>query len=426
MGIAKRLLYCVFVLEIGFSGFVPAQTRPGSAGAASSIPPKCEPAPGHPTASVALPDLTGTYSANGGISNDGIYYIQQSGSKLWWAGLSLEKAILPEHQWHRGLDFTNVFSGTIFCDGHIEEQWVDVPRGAALSNGTLTLAIDASHAVPVLRQISATGGITTNFWSRRTHELNDLAVSTTARMDIASRFHNVLKNPSSQTTIPPKYSLLGNLEPYRDQTVVFGRLITVHPDPQSETPGHDREGPHVNFAVDDFGHKDRDLQSFCNDPNDGDFDFRLKVEQFEPAFLTTGWGEHDLGPKIFNAKFDAVRRLGLDFKSSETYLGLEAIMYGRQGSCDDHFSAALLPGWADHGSNSVLINGRPINGAIKVGHPEPNQPCIFFQPCPFAGAGSALNGGIQLGKLLLSAKEGTLVRITGALILDCGHAKNTP
>jgi hypothetical protein len=419
MMIAKRLLYSVFVLGIVSAS---AQTRPAPASAASSIPATCEPAPGHPA--VALPDLTGTYSANGGISNDGIYYVQQSGSKLWWAGLSLEKATLPEHQWHRGLDFTNVFRGTIFCDGHIEGQWVDVPRGAELSDGTLTLAIDASHAVPVLRQTSATGEIKTNFWEKRTQDLNDLAVSSTARMDIASRFHNVLKNPSSQDTIPPRHSLLGNLEPYRDQTVVFGRLITVHPDPQSDTPGGDRQPPHVDFAVDDFGHKDRDLPSFCKDPNDGDFDLRLKVQRLEPAFLTTGWGDHDLGPRIFNAKFDSVRRLGLDFKSAETYLGLEAIMYGRQGSCDDHFGTALLPGWADHGSNSVLINGRPINGAVKVGHSEPNQPCIFLQPCP--GGGSELNAGIQLGKLLLSAEEGTLVRITGALILDCGHATKAP
>jgi len=162
MGNAKWLLFYVFILEVGLSGFVSAQTRPGSAGAVSSVPTKCVPAPGHPAAPAALPDLTGTYSANDGSASDGrIYYMQQSGSTLWWAGLSLDVTFPPENQWHRGLDFTNVFSGTIFCDGHIEGQWVDVPRGAALSEGTLTLAIDASHAVPVLRQTSATGEIKT-------------------------------------------------------------------------------------------------------------------------------------------------------------------------------------------------------------------------------------------------------------------------
>ena len=38
-----------------------------------------------------------------------------------------------------------------------------------------------------------------------------------------------------------------------------------------------------------------------------------------------------------------------------------------------------------------------------------------------------LNNGIQLGKLLLSAKGGgTFVRITGTLILDCGHGLTSP
>ena len=90
-------------------------------------------------AAVALPDLTGTYSGDDG----GLYYMQQSGSRLWWAGLSIDPKKAMETQWHRGLDFTHVFSGTIFCDGHIEGRWADVPRGAALGSGTLNLVIDS-------------------------------------------------------------------------------------------------------------------------------------------------------------------------------------------------------------------------------------------------------------------------------------------
>ena len=59
------------------------------------------------------------------------------------------------------------------------------------------------------------------------------------------------------------------------------------------------------------------------------------------------------------------RILGLTgFKPSDTYLGLESIMYGRLGTCDNGFTIALLPGWADQGQRmACLINGRPINGA---------------------------------------------------------------
>src|SRR6266853_4048422 len=49
-------------------------------------------------------NLTSTYIADDG----GVYYLQQSGSTLWWAGLSLDRQLPLERVWHRGLDFTNV------------------------------------------------------------------------------------------------------------------------------------------------------------------------------------------------------------------------------------------------------------------------------------------------------------------------------
>src|SRR5262249_10329144 len=135
------------------------------------------------------------------------------------------------------------------------------------------------------------------------------------------------------------------------------------------------------------------------------------------------------GPEIFKAKFDIVPNIpGLTgFNQSDTYLGMESIMYGKLGLCDDGFTISLLPGWADTGSNSVLINGRPINGSVPLANANPNQPCTFIQRCPFVDSSQQLNNGIQLGKLLLSAKGlGTFVRITGTLILDCGHGLSSP
>ena len=434
MMIAKKMLCCAYVL--GMASASP-QTRPVPAGAQSGIRPSgaCAPtqvvekagaAAAAASAAPSLPDLTGTYSADDG----GLYYMQQSGNTLWWAGLSIDPKKPMETQWHRGLDFSHVFRGTIFCDGHIEGQWADVPRGSALRSGTLNLVIDSpAGALVHLRQSSSSPGMTAKSWQKRAHGLNDIFIDGGGTgAGIASRFDRVLKNPASQDSIPPRSSLLDNLKPYRDQTVVFGHIITVNAQPLGTFFGFDYQAPHVNFATDDFGHKDRGLTSFCKDSGDGDFDFRLKAEKFETAFATTGWGDNDHGPEIFKTKFDMVPKIpGLPgFKPSDTYLGLESIMYGRLGTCDDGFTIALLPGWADTASNSVLINGRPINGAVPLANANPNQPCTFLQPCPFVDSSQPLNNGIQLGKLLLSAKgEGTFVRITGTLVLDCGHGTLT-
>ena len=85
-------------------------------------------------------NLTGTYMADDG----GIYYVQQSGSTLWWAGMSLDSDLPPDFQWHRGLTFTNAFRGTINSDGTISGYWSDVTRGTILQNGTLTISVSNS------------------------------------------------------------------------------------------------------------------------------------------------------------------------------------------------------------------------------------------------------------------------------------------
>ena len=132
-----------------------------------------------------------------------------------------------------------------------------------------------------------------------------------------------------------------------------------------------------------------------------------KVEKFETAFATTGWGNSDHGPEIFKAKFDMVPKiLGLTgFKPSDTYLGLEAIMFGKLGTCDDGFTISLLPGWADSAANSVLINGRPINGATRLPNPQPDQPCNFIQPCPVRGRREQTQQRHTTGKAVALSKR---------------------
>src|SRR5579862_2117866 len=58
--------------------------------------------------SVAVPDLTGTYTAD----DSALYYVKQSGATVWWAGMSLDNSSDPDKEWHRGVKFTHIFQGT--------------------------------------------------------------------------------------------------------------------------------------------------------------------------------------------------------------------------------------------------------------------------------------------------------------------------
>ena len=159
------------------------------------------------------PVLTGTYRADDG----GIYYVQRSSNTLWWAGMSLEneKELSAQVQWHRGLDFTNVFCGTIHSDNTVTGEWCEVPRGASLNGGTLTIRFSHSGGVTQFSKISATGGFRATKW-HKSDPLDDLRFNG-ATMDIITRFDQVRKNDGQSIHD-------NNLKPYRDQTVLYGRL----------------------------------------------------------------------------------------------------------------------------------------------------------------------------------------------------------
>src|SRR5213594_3436214 len=161
-------------------------------------------------------NLTGTYIADDG----GVYYVQQSGSTLWWAGLSLDRQLPLERVWHRGLDFTNVFRGTINSDNTIVGEWSDVSRGPTLNSGTLTVKIGSSGGVTRLTKLTATGGFGATTWTQ-TDPLDDTKFNGTT-LDIISRFEAVHKNDES--------TIHDNLKPYRDATVLYGHLVTRHLD----------------------------------------------------------------------------------------------------------------------------------------------------------------------------------------------------
>ena len=265
-------------------------------------------------------NLTGTYMADDG----GVYYMQQSGSTLWWAGLSLDRELPADFVLHRGLYFTNVFRGVINSDNTIVGEWSDVSRGLTLNSGTLTMKIGSSGGVTKLSKLTATGGFGATTWTQ-TDPLDDTKFNGTT-LDIISRFDAVHKNDGSALHE-------NNLKPYRDATVFYGHVVTPHLEYMHDNPYDvEAEVPHVNYGKDfsppiqngvpndcpgtylDFGHGDRDFTTFACSNRDGkgcqdaDLDIRLKIDlaKLEPDFYTTGWGSRTLGPKIFSLKLNAL------------------------------------------------------------------------------------------------------------------------
>ena len=381
-------------------------------------------------------NLTGTYIADDG----GIYYLQQSGGTLWWAGLSLDRELPADFVWHRGLYFTNVFRGTINSDNTIVGEWSDVSRGLTLNSGTLTVKIDSSGGVTKLTKLTATGGFGATTWTR-TDPLDDTKFNGTT-LDIISRFDAVHKNNGE--------TIHHNLKPYRDATVFYGRVVISHVDYIADNHGVESEIPHVNYDppfdppipnFPNFGIIDRTYDEFfVANASDADFDMRLKVDldRLEPEFYTTGWGGRTFGPEVFRLKLnDATTHQKLNYTGSEAYMGVETIMFGRNLAQD-----IQLPGWSEMDGNSALINGRPINGPTLSQNPAPD--CDFVQPCPNLAGETPQQlqsnyldapAGVAFGNLILSASGngvldrfgiagtgiGTYVRVTGALVLDCGH-----
>jgi hypothetical protein len=362
------------------------------------------------------PDLTGTYMGDDGA----VYYLQQSDNVLWWAGMSLDSGVSADLQWHRGLGFTNVFRGTVNEDYTVTGDWSDVTRGSSLNSGTLNLSVSYFNGHLRLTKTAATGGFGATTLTQ-SDPLDDTKV-TGQTSDIYAKFDAIHKNGGE--------TLKHDLKPYRDSSVFYAQLITSATDTHfSAEKGYylvvTHEAPFVNYPT--WGTSSRTYDAFAGEnpdddgSKDGDFDLRLKVDQdkLEPDFYVTGWENHDRATDIISWKLNSqLEHDALGLGGHFAYLHPEAIEYGVA------FGLSLLPGWADLSSNSVLINGRPINGQL-TGTNSANSPCNFVQPCPYTGpSGDHLQDGIQIGNQLLVA--GSYIRITGALVLDCGHGIGQP
>jgi hypothetical protein len=103
-------------------------------------------------------ELTGPWAGD----DDGIYYLRQVDSFVWWNGMS-GRAGSPSGL---GRDFNNVARGEI-KGLSIDVAWADVPRGGILGNGTLNLKIekDAAGNVHIVK-VSETGtGFGNTLWT---------------------------------------------------------------------------------------------------------------------------------------------------------------------------------------------------------------------------------------------------------------------
>jgi hypothetical protein len=107
-------------------------------------------------------DLSGAWTGN----DDGLYYIKQIGTCVWWSGLSnfVDQGQYPGQEW------IMTFRGTIDADGRINGDFVDV-KSSNPGSGTLTVEarIDQVNGTSVVQlyRTAATGhpvGVT--FWQR--------------------------------------------------------------------------------------------------------------------------------------------------------------------------------------------------------------------------------------------------------------------
>ncbi len=134
--------------------------RASSIAAASASPPavvaRCDKAA--KPFNAAKVELSGPWAGD----DDGVYYLRQVGSILWWNGMS-ERAGTPARV---GREWNNVARGEIKSLA-IEVEWADVPRGEILGNGTLSLKIedDGSGTVRIVK-VSETGtGFGNTLWT---------------------------------------------------------------------------------------------------------------------------------------------------------------------------------------------------------------------------------------------------------------------
>ena len=331
--------------------------------------------------------LTGVWSGDDGTQ----YFVKEDGNTVWWVGMDTTPGV---HGF--GLNVTSVFRGgfqltTLPSPAEsnlapiiglgINGDWADVPRGTRMGSGTLTFqpVLQLHQQVHQLQIVASTGGFTTR-------TLNRVQATPELMADIQTVLGQVQKNVNGE-------SLGDNLNAYKDHVVLFGTLI-----PQTG------QSVTVNWAV----NADRTYRGFiCADADgdhDGDanIDIALDREKLDsggdfdqPGFWTQGW-EPGMDPGDIKSYLD----------DHNNQLHLEMVMFGGGAKCsqpDQFGDPALVPSWQQMGGDSVLVNGRPLNGLPLD---------------PIAGLDAVPSRVVVLND---KALVGFTLRLTGPLVVDVGH-----
>jgi len=304
------------------------------------------------------PDLTGIWQAD----DSAFYYIRHMpDNTMWWAGMH------APWYFHSGVEFTNVFRGVVDPGTmRIRGVWADVPRGRSLQSGNLNLDIvrvDDTSASQIFartasippngdggrngdgngpqrpvfqlrkRVAETTGGFGGSVWTR------SLVDWMTLPLDY--RFANTLHGEGE--------TLAHHLTPYRDFTVVFADL-------EGAGLGWEPIAWGVDYCTWISGKAD-EIDA------DGDLSLDVRVDRTDldgqPGFWDAGWVRP---PGPIQARLDVLAADG----RPNNRLHPELMPFGRnndQDHCRDAPSV-LMPGWAETGGNSVLVNGQPLDARV--------------------------------------------------------------
>jgi hypothetical protein len=346
-------------------------------------------------------DLTGAWIADDGA----LYYIRQlDDNSIWWAGLHALG-------FHPGVTFTNVFQGVVISrDLTIVGSWADVPRGATFGHGKLSLEIVRTDQ----REDDTESRSERGTWppgeappeggprqpSGRKLELRQIPERSTGDFGATRWRPWRLAEPLN---IREKFRRVRRYDGAFDESNSAVRDFTVA---TGTIQAADSPHPSWHDAV------PRDYWFFVTGFTggmDGDLNFNIEGVEFEPGF----WDPSDdwllpikiaVEPAVFGES--AIRSLDSPddvreyWEEKGTFVHDEGVMFGRTNTADDAYAEpnVLLPGWLEAGGDSILLNGRPVNGQVT-------GPVEAVSPYQVSVAGTTL-------------VPGTRVRVTGVVNFD--------